>query len=235
MVKQAVILAAGNGTRMKSRMPKPLLKIHGKMIIERKLQDLLKYNVDICVVINPKYEALFREKLKKYNVTYAYQEKALGTGNAVYSAKRFVKDDLFLIMMGDDVVEFDVEAALKSKAPVVFGYEVDDLSKYGALLIDKDNIVSDIIEKKIAGRGLANSGVYIMSKKLFTYYDELKSESKGTEEYLTYAVKVLSRHGIRFGLGRLNRWYGINTKTELFKAHVFSIRDMTTKMIGLGR
>ena len=234
-IKQAIILAAGSGTRMKSRIPKPLLTVHGKMIIEHKLQDLQKHDVDVCLVINPKDEQLFRDKLKNYDLKYCYQKKALGTGNAVYAAKDFINSELFLVMMGDDLVEFDVKSALQSTKPIVFGYPVNDLSKYGALLVNKNGTVSDIIEKRMSGKGLANSGVYIMPRKLFTYYDELRAESKKTEEYLTYAVKVLSKHGLRFKLGRLRKWYGINTQTELFKAHVFSLRDSTSKMIGLDR
>lgn len=234
-IKQAVILAAGKGTRMKSSVPKPLMTVHGRMIIEHKLKELQKHDVEICLVINPREEHIFRDKLKNYDLKYCYQKRALGTGNAVYAAKDFVKDDLFLIMMGDDLVEFDMKEALGSTKPVVFGYPVNDVSRYGALVVNRNGTVSDIIEKRMSGKGLANSGVYIMSKKLFTYYDELRSESKETEEYLTYAVKVLSKHGVRFKLGRLRKWYGINTQTELFKAHVYSIRDQTSRIIGLDR
>lgn len=234
-IKQAVILAAGRGSRMKSNIPKPLLGLNGELIIERKLKYLKKHNVQVCVVINPQFEEVFREKLKKYDITYCYQTKPLGTGNALYAAKDFVKDDMFLLMMGDDIAEFNMEDALKSKEPVVFGYEVEDMSKYGALLIEKDGTVSDILEKKLTGKGMANSGVYVMPRALFTYYDELKAGTIGTEEYVTDAVRVLSKHGIKFRLGRLDRWYGINTKADLFKAKIYSIRDTTLKTIGLGR
>ena len=115
MTTQAVILAAGNGVRMKADIPKPLLKINSKeLIIERNIKNLTQHDVDICLVINPRYEMLFRQKLGGYNLRYCYQEKALGTGNALYAAKDFVKDDLFLVMMGDDFIEFDLRKALNT-------------------------------------------------------------------------------------------------------------------------
>jgi NDP-sugar pyrophosphorylase family protein len=216
MVKQAVILAAGKGTRMKADIPKPLLKItNNELIIERNIKKLIKQNADVCLVINPKFEALFREKLNEYNLKYCHQQEPLGTGNALYAAKNFVKNDLFFVMMGDDFVEFDIQKALSIDRPTVFGYEVEDVSGYGTVKLDKDGSVIKIIEKENSGKGIVNSGVYIMPKAFFEHYDELINKSLGTEQYLTHAIEILSSHGVQFNLEKLDNWHGINTPDDL--------------------
>ena len=119
-IRQAVILAAGKGRRMKENatdealrtLPKPLLDLNGEPMIAGKIRALLDNGVEVCIVINPFSESVFRERLKDYDVTYCYQSMPLGTANALYSAKEFVKDNLFLVMMGDDIINCDMSEVL---------------------------------------------------------------------------------------------------------------------------
>jgi NDP-sugar pyrophosphorylase family protein len=225
MIKQAVILAAGNGKRMAQNssdeklktIPKPLLEVNEMPMIEKKIKTLSENGVAVAVVINPVRESIFGEKLKAYEIKYCYQPNAIGTANALYSAKDFVRDDLFIVMVGDDVVEYDIKSALQEDGPVVFGFDVDDLTGYGALVVNRRGEVENILEKQKSGRGVVNTGVYVMPREFFDHYSEVSALAVG-EDRLTDVPKILSGYGIKFRLRKLDSWYGVNTPTDLTNA-----------------
>lgn len=226
MIKQAVILAAGRGSRMKENtsdhklktIPKPLLDINGKPMIEEKIKKLVDNGIEICLVINPDHKEIFNEKLKNYDIKYRYQLEPLGTANALYAAKDFVREELFLLLMGDDIADYDAQI-LDTNEPAVFGFEVEDVSGYGMIVTDDEGYVEDILEKQRSGEGIVNTGVYIMSSKFFDYYNEIEAIAKGPEIVLTDAPEVLLEHGVRFKLLMLERWHGINTPHDLKRAN----------------
>ncbi len=227
MIKQAVILAGGRSARMKgggeggADIPKPLLEIGGVPIIERIVRKLAGKKVDIAVVVNPKDRKLFEEKLKRYKITYCPQSKPLGTANALYAAKDFVNDKLFLVMMGDDLSEHPIEEILGAGEPTVFGFAVDDLSEYGAIVTDASGNVERIAEKEAGGSGIANTGIYVMPKEFFSVYGEIKPHGENGEYYLTFVPEIMKRHGVSFRMKTLEGWMGINTPKELREAEEF--------------
>ena len=236
MIRQAVILAAGKGKRMRENCtdptilstPKHLLKIGGMPIIEHKVKALVERGVKVCIVVNPKEEALFKKALRRYPVTYCYQTEQLGTAHALYCAKDFVKEDRFLVLMGDDFTH-DIKR-LELDEPAVFGFMVNDVTGYGVPLVgdetgggvpivDGIGIVKRIAEKELTGCGIANSGIYIMPSAFFSIYKLIPKNPSNGEYYLTDAVKILSEdEGIPFKLRLLESWVGINTRQELSRA-----------------
>lgn len=226
MIRQAVILAAGSGSRMKKgnkdielqTLPKPLLSVNGETLLEKKLKILEKNKIETCIVINPNAEKYFRSKLAHYKVKYSYQLEPTGVANAVYCAKDFVKDNLFLLLMGDDIIDFDIKNVLKLDKPTIFGFKVDDVTGYGVLMVDKQGYITRIKEKELSGKGIVNTGVYIMPKEFFDIYKDIKLDPKAKEYYLLSAIPLLSKIGIRFRLELIDDWFGINTPNELEKA-----------------
>jgi dTDP-glucose pyrophosphorylase len=226
MIGQAVILAAGKGKRMAAHnddpnvkpIPKPLLELNGRPMIEPKISGLIQNGARVCVVIHPDFEAAFRSKLGKYDISYCYQPKPLGTANSLYSAKDFVKDDLFVVMMGDDLIQYDFKKLLDFTEPTVFGYDAEDVTGYGALMLNRNGEVTSIVEKQLSGPGFVNTGVYVMPRLFFSHYKEIIPGPNG-EENLTDAPGLLSKYGIRFKFASLDQWVGINTPSELLKAN----------------
>ena len=91
MYKCAIVLAAGEGKRMKSETPKTLHKVCGKEMINHVIDTLKKCEVeDIDVVIGKGAEKV-KEGTKDRNVVYSVQDKQLGTGHAVMCAEEFLK------------------------------------------------------------------------------------------------------------------------------------------------
>ena len=98
----AIILAAGKGTRMKSDLPKCVFPFFGKPMITYIINSCHKAGIeDICVVVGHKKEEIM--KILNNTVEYACQEEQLGTGHAVLCAKDFYsnKDGVTLIFPGD--------------------------------------------------------------------------------------------------------------------------------------
>ena len=98
----AIIMAAGKGTRMKSKSSKLLHKIYGKEIITRAVENVKKSGIeDIITVVGYKREEI--QNLLKDTVKYAIQEEQLGTGHAVMQAAKMLegKKGKVLVLNGD--------------------------------------------------------------------------------------------------------------------------------------
>jgi len=85
----ALILAAGKGTRMKSKIPKPLNLVYNKPIVSWIINFFKKENIDVGLIINPKDKEYFKDY--KNSVNFIYQENPNGTGHAVIQAKKYSK------------------------------------------------------------------------------------------------------------------------------------------------
>ena len=86
MYKCAIILAAGQGTRIKSNIPKVLHKVCGKEMVNHVIDNMREAGIDDVNVIIGKGSELVKESTKDRNVSYSLQEEQLGTGHAVKCA-----------------------------------------------------------------------------------------------------------------------------------------------------
>lgn len=172
---QVVILAAGRGKRMQDLtkgMSKSMLKIKGKPILEHKINMLPKEINEIVFVIGYYGEHIMNHFKRYFNgrkITYVFQTNLNGTGGALFLAKSILKDK-FLVMMGDDLYhKKDLKKLLKHDLAVL-GREVDDPTKFGIIKTNSKGHMVEIVEKpKRSKDKLANTGVYILNKKIFDY------------------------------------------------------------------
>ena len=223
MIRQAVILAAGKGTRMKKGQsdikilstPKPLLEINGIPIIQRTVEKLVRDGIKVALVINPSDSDKFSDILCDFDVDYYYQSTALGTANALQCAREFVTDDLFAVFMGDDIFNYEDLNLLTINRPTVFGFEVNDVSNYGVIVPDSDSFAKEIIEKKLKGRGLVNTGIYVFHREFFNIYPKIESNDTSGEYFLTDAIAILYKSGRPLEIKKINLWKGINTIEDL--------------------
>lgn len=89
----AVVLAAGQGTRMKSQWPKVLHKVCGVPMAEQVIRTVKKAGSEKCVVVTGFKEELVRERLAGENIYFVHQEEQLGTAHAVMQAVPLFKDN----------------------------------------------------------------------------------------------------------------------------------------------
>ena len=243
MIRQAIIPLAGLGTRLlplTSVFPKELLPINGKPGIEYILDECQAAGIkEVIFIISKKkemiknyffkdnfYKSIIKKKkdkrilyeykkLIKYKkmIKFVYQNKPLGTGDAVLKTKKFIKDNYFLMLLPDDLIikkncsKKMINMHNKKKCSVMASMKVNKktVNRWGIYSIykkiDKDNFyINDVVEKpniKQAPSNFAIIGRYILHKKIFNNLKNQK-KGKGGEIHITDAIKKLIRDGEKF-------------------------------------
>lgn len=172
---QLVILAAGRGTRMGALtddIPKPMLPLKNKPILEHKMSVLPDFVDEVIVVINylgDKIKQHFGEQYSGIPIRYVFHEKLDGTGGAIHACRDVLNGD-FLVVMGDDLYAKKDIVDLAKNRLAVLGYESENNGSFGGLRVDKNNCLIDIIEKaKNLDRSLVNTGAYSLTMDFFDY------------------------------------------------------------------
>ena len=196
---QAVILAAGKGTRMYPmaiNKPKPLIEVANKPVLEHTLDQMLGLIEEVVIIVGYKKDMIierFGDNYKGMKITYVVQEEQKGTGHAVSMAREFVKEK-FLVLNGDDLFSRkDMENISKYNNCILVKYK-EDPSAFGAVVV-KEGKVIDIVEKsKELVSNLVNAGMYCFSLGVFEILENLEPSIRGEYE-LTDAVKILASQG----------------------------------------
>ncbi len=176
-MKQAVILAGGEGQRLRpftANRPKVMLFIAGKPILQYVVEALAQNGIrNLVIVIGYRREEVFdymgSGERFGVDITYATQEKQLGTAHALAQAKDVTEDE-FLVLPGDNLIEADAIAQFVAVKPeAVLVKKVDNPARYGVVTIDK-GVVKDIEEKpKEAKSNVASTGIYAFSKQIYDF------------------------------------------------------------------
>ena len=178
--KTAVILAGGMGTRLQPitfEVPKPLLTVHDKTLLEHLFDLFKKYGVkDIILSIGYKgdkiKQAIGNGRKFGVNVSYVEESKALGTGGPLKFAKSLLKDT-FICSNADELKDLDLTDMYlfhkENKAAVTIALaSVPDPSSYGVARLQGNRIL-EFVEKPTkdkAPSNLINSGLYIMEPEI---------------------------------------------------------------------
>jgi UTP--glucose-1-phosphate uridylyltransferase len=236
MIKQAIIPLAGLGTRLlplTSVFAKELLPINGKPGIEYILDECIAAGIkEIIFIISKKkimikkyfyndkfYKDIIRrkkdprvineyKKILRYKkmIKFVFQDKPLGTGDAVLKTKKFIKDKFFLMLLPDDLIikkncsksMIAIHKKLKSSVMASMKVDKNDVSRWGIYNIkqkinDKNFIIKDVVEKPTIKEAPSNNAVigrYILPKKIFSKLSKLKP-GKGGEIHITDAIQSL--------------------------------------------
>ncbi len=178
-MKQAVILAAGEGQRLRPltvNRPKTMITIADKPILQFVIESLAQNGIrDIVLVVGYHKEQVFDyigsgEQLG-VKITYVEQAQQLGTAHALSMVKDSVGDE-FLVLPGDNLIEANTIADFSSIKPdAVLVKRVENPERYGVVGTKGDEI-KEIVEKpKEAGSNLVNTGIYAFSRGVFDYVD----------------------------------------------------------------
>ncbi len=204
----AIILGAGKGTRMKSNLPKVLMPVDGKPMIRHIIDTLEELKVNkIVVVVAPDGDAV-KQEVAPYPT--CVQEKQLGTAHAVCAARSEFcgfKGDI-LVIFGDQPLytKESIKKLLKKRAEgyavVCMGFRPEDPARYGRLVMNGDNL-ERIVEYKDATDAekaitFCNSGIMCFDgEKMFEILGAISNENAANEYYLTDAVAVALRMGLK--------------------------------------
>lgn len=249
MTLALIVLAAGQGTRMKSDLPKVLHKVAGASLVSHAIHsaDELKPNRVVVVVghgselVGPAVEAEFA------NAETVLQQDRLGTAHAVDQAKAALEDfdGEAIVLYGDTpfIQPATLNAMLEARASgadvVVLGFEANDPGKYGRLIVDGDKL-SKIVEAKDAtpeelAVTLCNSGVVCANRKvLLDLIAQVGNENVSGEYYLTDIVGLANQAGMSCTTVTCDEseTMGINSRVELAQAEeVFQSRARQLAMV----
>ncbi len=206
-----IILAAGKGTRMKSAIPKPLHKVGGLAMLEHVIISAEKLgNLSSgAVVVSNESKSAIDEILQNYsNYTTILQTEQLGTGHAVKTVIDNMiginNESIALIMYADTplIKPESLEAMInqithQGKIGAFLTFHTSNLSnKYGRIILDDNNDISQIIEYKdanyeIRSNSLCNSGIIAMKMAtLVNLVNKIDNKNAASEYYLTDICKI---------------------------------------------
>lgn len=226
---QCVILAAGRGTRMEEltgAVPKPMLMVGGKTLIEHKL-DLLPDDVDEVIFVVGYLGKVIRDRFGElYNgkkIFYQEQEELNGTAGALWRARSVLKDR-FIVMMGDDIyAKEDIEQCVRAKEWALLVQGLPALYRAGRVELDVDGNIVNIIESSKEDEvrkkaGIACTNMYVLDTRLFDC--PLIPKYAGSEEYgLPQTVAAASKQlGIRFEPVYTDTWIQVTSPKDLTAA-----------------
>lgn len=210
--RAAIILAAGQGTRMKSTLPKVLHRVAGRAMMDLAIDAAEGLDCERIIVVvgahSPQVGDSARQRLGADSVVV--QDPPLGTGHAVLAAKAALSDfDGQVVVSYADCPLIDTQTLktvfdLAETADLaVLGFEAADPGAYGRLVIEGADDLSAIVEAKEAtAEQLAiracNSGVLAADRAtLFALLDEVKNDNAKGEYYLTDVVGIAKGRGLK--------------------------------------
>ncbi|MGM9977462.1 MAG: bifunctional UDP-N-acetylglucosamine diphosphorylase/glucosamine-1-phosphate N-acetyltransferase GlmU [Clostridium sp.] len=234
MDKCAIILAAGQGTRIKSNIPKVLHKVCGKEMVNHVIDNMRKAEIEDVNLIIGNGSELVKESTKDRNVSYSLQEEQLGTGHAVKCAKEFLqgKDGVVAVFTGDapltrvETIKKLVDEHIKkgNKATLLSAY-VDDPTGYGRIIRDGEEVLKIVEHKDCNEEELKvnemNAGMYCFDiKSLLSSLEELNNNNVQGEYYLTDVIGILKSKGEKVGalLTDYEDTLGVNSRAQLAEA-----------------
>ncbi|MGX1182939.1 bifunctional UDP-N-acetylglucosamine pyrophosphorylase/glucosamine-1-phosphate N-acetyltransferase [Pseudomonas sp. F-14 TE3623] len=207
MSLEIVILAAGQGTRMRSALPKVLHPVAGNSMLGHVIHTARQLDPQrIHVVIGHGAEAV-RERLAADDLNFVLQDQQLGTGHAVAQAVPFIKSDTVLILYGDvPLIEVEtLQRLLKLAAPQQLGLltvELDDPTGYGRIVRDAAGKVTAIVEHKDTNdveRAITegNTGILALPfERLGDWVSRLSNNNSQGEYYLTDVIAMAVSDGL---------------------------------------
>jgi bifunctional UDP-N-acetylglucosamine pyrophosphorylase/glucosamine-1-phosphate N-acetyltransferase len=230
----AIILAAGKGTRMKSRLPKVLHKVGGKYMVEHVIDALKELNLaGVIAVVG--HEAELVEQALGEGIVYARQEEQLGTGHAVMMALPHLKKDqgTVLVACGDTpLIKPETFRKLwdyhheSGASCTVLSALLPDPTGYGRIVRQGEQLTGIVEQKDAAPEILnineVNTGTYCFDlENLRQALRHLTPDNAQGEYYLTDVVSILVSEGLKVNAliaGDYRETMGINSRAQLAEA-----------------
>jgi UDP-N-acetylglucosamine diphosphorylase / glucose-1-phosphate thymidylyltransferase / UDP-N-acetylgalactosamine diphosphorylase / glucosamine-1-phosphate N-acetyltransferase / galactosamine-1-phosphate N-acetyltransferase len=205
-VNKAIILAAGKGTRMgelTQELPKPMLSLAGKPMIEHILDRLRDAGVSEALVITGYRAETIESHLRDYPLSLRFlrQQEINGTGTAALLGRDFAERDQFLLTFGDIICEpgdyVGLAGTLENDpaASAVLGVKHVADPFQGAAVYAEGGVVSRVIEKPSKGASTTNwnsAGLYAFRPEIFEYLSALRPSPRGEYELTTAVSDMLT-------------------------------------------
>ncbi|MBC8079010.1 MAG: UTP--glucose-1-phosphate uridylyltransferase GalU [Gorillibacterium sp.] len=259
-IRKAIIPAAGLGTRFlpaTKAQPKEMLPIVDKPAIQYIVEEAVASGIEDIIIVtgrnkraiedhfdkSAELEQLLEQKgsdellqivrsvSKLCDVYYVRQKEPLGLGHAVYTARKFIGNEPFALLLGDDIIMSDppclkqmMELYNQEETSVIAVQEVPwkDVSKYGIISPGADNRIEDLVEKPEVGSAPSNLAVigrYIIEPEIFAILEK-QEPGRGGEIQLTDALRVLNRSHSMVAYKQEGRRFDVGDKMGYMEATI---------------
>ena len=238
---KGIILHGGHGTRLRPLThtgPKQLLPIANKPMSEYCLNALKDAGIsEIAIIIG----GVASNKVEEYygngekfgvNITYVSQDEPRGISHAINLCKNFIKNEKFIVFLGDNIIKKDISEYRKEFEKSEFAAsillcEVDNPSQFGIADLNTDGSIKKIMEKpKQPPTNLAVTGIYFLTPKIFDVISRLKPSWRNELE-ITDALQMLLEENNKIGYYMItDYWKDTGTPNDIIHANKVILEDM---------
>lgn len=230
---KGVLLAGGTGSRLLPLTKvtnKHLLPVYKKPMIYYPLETLLKAGIkDILIVTGGEHIGDFFRLLgsgKEWGARFSYenQEGNGGTGAALMLAENFAKDNLFMVILGDNVVVEDVRSFVedfkknKDKAKILVA-KVKDPQNYGVVTFKGNRIVTIVEKPKRPTSNYVNTGLWMFRPEVFNLLKSLKKSPRGEYEVTDVLAHYVKQGQLSYSILK-SPWTDAGSFESLYNATV---------------
>jgi len=232
---QAVVLAAGEGTRMRpltENTPKPMLPVADRPLVAHTADTAIEAGAEELIFVVG-YEAdavreFFGDSYNGVPVEFAVQEEQLGTADAVDAASEYL-DGPFAVLNGDNLYDEASLTDLFDAAPSIAAYQVPDPSNYGVLSTDGDRVTAIIEKPADPPTELANAGAYVFPAEAREWLDVEMSE-RGEREITDVVTQVIESYDVT--AVEVDRWLDVGRPWELLAANEWKVGELDRRIDG---
>ncbi len=236
---KAIILAAGKGTRMRpltNQIPKPLIPICNFPTLIFVVNKILNAGIDsIGLVVSPNDKEKFEEFIRKFNldknVNIIIQETPLGVAHAVKTANKFIKNEDFLLYLGDNLIQDELEIfknnfQIDSPDALLLLKEIDNPKMFGVAELNSNNQLIGIEEKPNKPKSnLAVTGIYFFKNKILKEINKISFSERGELE-ITDAIDNLLENGFVQGFKLKGWWVDTGERNQILEANSFIMKEI---------
>lgn len=218
---EAIILAGGLGTRLKSalpNLPKPLAPIHGKPFLSYLMSYWKSQGVNHFILsvgyLHEKVIDMFKNSFEGIPISYAIEKSALGTGGALLHASNFLQkpDSPFLALNGDTFFEIPFAEFPLSGSCMLALYSPEENSRYDGVTLTEDG---QILKFGDPSSSLINGGCYLLQKEALTPFKE------GPLSLEKDLLPKLVETGVCYGKSFKSRFIDIGIPKDYERSHMF--------------
>jgi len=245
---EAIILAAGQGTRMKSKKAKVLHELGGKTLLQHVVDAIQPLSSSVNIVIGNDAE-LIKNSINSRSISWVLQKMQLGTGHAIQQAISNINDELTCVILYGDVplITTNTIKSLIDKSQKngfsLLSVLLDDPNGYGRIIRDKKELIKAIVEDKDADVNERkineiNTGIMaIQGSLLKKYIAQLEPNNSQGEFYLTDIVKIAVKDNVTISslvCDNVSEVMGINDKNQLAEAERIYQQQQAKELMSKG-
>ncbi|WP_291912738.1 sugar phosphate nucleotidyltransferase [Chitinophaga sp. CB10] len=233
---KAIIPVAGAGTKLRPHtytQPKALIPLAGRTILSIIVDQLVDAGISEFVFVvgylGDKIQNYVENKYPNLTCHFVQQNSREGTGHAILLTREVVANDEILIVLGDTIVECDLQEVINSPYSMLGLKKVDDPRNFGVAELDESGFITRVVEKpQIPKSNLALVGLYKVKETPLLFeclQKNLDNKIKSHDEFqLTDALECMIENGVKFNGFRVNNWFDCGRKDTLLETNAILLK-----------